>query len=389
MKLNSNEELRGELKQFINMDQAFNKKLSTFAPSSKSTLAVFSALGINAPVPAPVQTPAPIAMSKTAGFFVKFGQGIYSGLLASAVTAALFLGFFGNSIFNKENSNLEAGNLQNNKITNQAPPTTIIENKMPVTDSRSFDKKPQIKTKIVYAPVEKVPTVNNNLADNIQNVSSQSIVESEKKPVALLNNSPVLLNSKTNLIDSRNNEKYILSEPLSLDLKPLLKAFSINEPIGLTVEIKGGQYWQLQNTPITQSSIPNFYNIGISVGYRISDNLSLGADIRNEYYYQQFEGVDDIGDKYMYRQYPNYTSVTAGCKWNFLNFESFRTYTQIMAGGTLTGYVGRAVLGFEYSPQPEYKFIVGIEGSCLGYSYQGNTFYSPKFGMNYGVAFNF
>jgi hypothetical protein len=389
MKLNSNEELRGELKQFINIDKAFDKKLSTFAPSAKSTLAVFSALGINTPLPAPIQTTAAEGLSKAPGFITKYRQGIYSGLLASALTAALFLGFFGNDIFKKDNTYIVTDNLQNKKQINQSP-SQSTENKLPISDSRSVDIKHKIITKIVYIPVgEKSNDIYNDFADIDQNNQLDKIVEQKKENMAQVTESSVLNIPNKNFNDFRNVNKYNFTELLKFNLNSNIKGFSINDPLGLIVEIKGGQYWQIQNVPMEQSTIPIFYNMGLSLGYKLSDNLTIDVDVRNEHYYQEYEGTDEIGDKYMYRQYPNYLAVTAGCKWNFLNFEPFSTYSQLMIGGTLTGYVGRSVLGFEYSPQPAFKFILNVEGSVLGFVYQGVTYLSPKLGMNYGVAFNF
>jgi hypothetical protein len=383
--LNSNEAMRGELKQYVAMDKAFNTKLSTMAPSAKSTIGVFGALGIALPTAAAAATASTTAATaiKAGSMLGKYSQAIFSGIMATALTTTAFLIFFGNSIFNNGNSNNIAGNAQSVQQAPQPP----ISNNVPVVSSTSNDSKPIIRTKIVYVPVEKQEIEKKEIDEAPVEVVKETIAETRPE-ITMLSKSSIEPSRMIVTDKIRSDNRSYSSFPPSVTFQPNLKDLSIYEPLGLSIEFNGAQYWQLKTVPIAQSSIPKFYNSGLALFYKVSDNLSFGMDIRNEHYYQQFEGTDDLGDKYMYRQYPNYLSYTGGVKWSFFNYKAFTAFSKLMAGATKTGMVGRGTLGLQYSPQPQYTFTVGLEGSFLRYTHQNNAFYSPKIGLNYGVLFN-
>jgi hypothetical protein len=385
MKLNSNEGMRGDLKQYIAMDRAFNKKLSSLAPSSKSTLAVFSSLGLSSSAPVSVPGNKAGGLSKILAGAGKYTQGIIAGLTATALTSVAFLTIFGNAIFNNDNNNVAAIK----PIVNNQLPASINNNQLPVVSSTSKYDKPIIKTKIVYVPVERQTAEQKNVVENTpDNFPSEPIVQ-DIAPTSLLSNASIVPINDANKLFTGNNLSDLTNFNTNFDSEPHLN-FRTNayDQIGLSIQFHGSQYWQLRQVAIEQSSIPKLYNSGFAIFYNLTDKFSIGFDLRNEHFYQEFTGTDNIGDSFLYRQFPNYRTYTGGIKWKFFNYNALSTFSQLMIGGTQTGFAGRGTLGLEYTPLPMFTFAVGFEGSFLRYMHQGNAYYSPKLGFNYGVLFN-
>jgi hypothetical protein len=226
-------------------------------------------------------------------------------------------------------------------------------------------------------------------------LAADSNPELTEKPDILPNSDEIQSRTYSN-IEQSNNYSYqpsVISRPGSSFQIPGQMASSdlslLDTKLGLLVELRSAQYWQATNPDIEQSSIPLFYNGGIAVFYSLNEDFKIGIDVRNEHYYQKFQGTDENGNLYEYTQYPNYTSWGVSGRWNFMNYEFLNAFSQVSLGGTQTGGVGRIVLGSEFHASPTVKFIISFEGSTMAYKHQNNLYFSPKFGINYGVGLNF
>ena len=385
-KLSSNEELRGELKQFIAMDNVFNKKLSTMVPSASSTMSIFSNLGIN-------NAPAAASVEPVKSFWGKYSTGIYSGLSAAVITAAIFLFGFGSRIF--DNSNVNDNFAGIHYLNDKSNTNEIIKMEIPVTESYTGKSGQQNvindnELQRLLAELKKLKEAQKSadipkIADNdiieikeIENIESVTLTYSKPE----MNNYDNILNNSTPEVQTPGNLVDINGQ--------LYQPFSFsNNDLGIVINLKGGQYWLYEKSQISRSTIPDFYNTGISVGYKLSEDFIIMADLRNEHYYQEFKGKDNAGNNYLYRQYPNYLTLSAGFRWNFLKVDNFNLFNETMLGGTQTGQVGRIALGVEYSPQSNFAFTLGVESSALRYTHQDNTYFSPKFGVIYGFSLKF
>jgi len=114
----------------------------------------------------------------------------------------------------------------------------------------------------------------------------------------------------------------------------------------------------------------------------------VGIDMRQEYFYQEYEGLER-GVNYKYMQHPNLFSTGLVAKLRFMEISGLNSFVQAYLGGNEAGPVGRMMYGLEYSPSSDYHFILGVEGSLLGYYHGDQYFYTPKIGLHYGIGFNF
>jgi hypothetical protein len=162
-----------------------------------------------------------------------------------------------------------------------------------------------------------------------------------------------------------------------------------NRNLGISFELKGNGYWSIPHADVVQYETPVFANIQLSALYDFSNSFKAGMDVRQENFYQNFSGTNEIGEEFEYKQYPNYYTISLMGRYSFWSNQMVGTFAQATLGGTATGAVGRLMLGLELSPYSNLSFLLGIESSMLVYQHQNNIFTSPKIGLSYGVAFNF
>ncbi|MFP4545170.1 MAG: anti-sigma factor family protein [Candidatus Kapaibacterium sp.] len=154
------------------------------------------------------------------------------------------------------------------------------------------------------------------------------------------------------------------------------------------LELKGSQYWMIPEATIAPAEIAGFHNFSGGIYYKLNPNLHIGAELRQESYYQVFNGLDEAGDYYEYRQQPNFTTYSGVLRYK-AGTGKIEPVLQAALGGNKVGMVGRALAGLEYSPYKNISFVAGLEYSHMLYKYQNEIFNSSKFGLNYGIIFGF
>ena len=183
---------------------------------------------------------------------------------------------------------------------------------------------------------------------------------------------------------NENRDNVVEQEPLSIDY--LSSKYRINS--GFTLEIRGSQDWLMKSTNISSSTYPKFNNMAVSSLYSIADNFQAGIDIRQENFFQEFTGYDEINEKtYSIQQQPNFTSAGLALRYTWNGTGTIPVINQFTIGGTNVGIIGRFMLGTCYSPYSNISFVLGLEYSILRYYHLDEYFVSPKIGFNYGVSF--
>ncbi len=375
-----NEELRSEFKQLLSFNSAIKNNRSLFAVNESSTNAIFSAIGLPL-AGANVATATSGKLIAGIGLTVsKYSQSIIGASVATLTTAALFLLFFNpfNFFSNKENLN------QNQKFNSQV----LIENDSTIQNSS-------------------IPTVNSNeLVDNKSNSTNPNIKyiyidrpiyieKTEQDKNSQINNSEIVINSIKNepiILSVNSNEFKKLSnqELPSFEYSPFDNIFiQSDDNLKIEFEIRSSQHWNTQVETITPSKIAEFNNTAISGLYNFNQNFAVGFDLRQETFFQKFQGSDKMGQLNVYEQQPNFTSYSFLLRYGYDVFENFKPIAQVTVGGTNVGFIGRFMTGFQYKFNQELKFILGMEYSNLFYNFQSTNFNSSKIGINYGISYSF
>ncbi len=388
--LSSNEALRAELRQEIAMREAIRGDVAAYSPSVGSTLNIFSSLGF-APPPAAVIAPLPVAKPFITGLLTTFKQGIISVLSTAFVAVLVYFSVLQPADNNSNNSNMANGH-------DGAGQTGLVASEqsgLPVSSSRAIDGKSaepvKIVTKTVYKPyyvyVEDTTGNSPSLEDAKANAerNTAAIAEGLNNPQA----SEYRI-GRTNVLhdDLRISSPRSSFAPLgAMDFNmPVAKS----EPLGLEIEWNGSAMWNNPEATTDPSSYAKFNNNSLMLFYALSDNWLVGAGIRQETFFQEFEGKDETGALYRYEQQPNLSSYNFAVRYRtnpYLGYVSL--LGQATFGLNQAGPVARGMVGSEVSISSSFSLVAGLEFSSLFYKHQSARFNTSKYGFVYGLSFKF
>lgn len=390
----SNPELRKDLRHFIDMEKAAGRDYDAFAPSAAATAGVFGALGIASTSEAVAASSAGAGAAKTgiAKLWSNFSQGIISGIATAGVTTAAILFFLMPKLNQSENQS----------TINQAVP--VVEEIQP--ESGNGNTGTGGKSSTPQSSSAMLAGTNSQDGGNVEPRIIYRYVEVPAKPVSSETDG---FTSKREVPDAigettllaRNNDSYSADKYFSSRNRNSRPEFSaprqsyapINLKTGLagfdklSVELRGGEYFALETPEIARSSEPYLEDASILLMYNFSDRFSLGIEGRQEFFYQNYTGIIDE-QTWRYSQYTNYYSAGISARMQLFDVWNFKSFAQAGAALSRPGPIGRAMFGLQYSPYAGVDLILGVEGSVLGYRHQDNYFYSPKWGVNYGIRFN-
>lgn len=408
----SNEDLRSELKQTMALESAFRKDAGSLKPTTRSTVRLFTSLGL--PIPAAVGMTQPLAaaaVNTTAAspvkvsLLAKFTQAIFSAFITGTAAVAVYL-----FVIKPGTDRLEANYYnvlaENGTLAKTLQVRGAEKSEIPVISSNGADIR------------QTTPHVNLRNRQNDENNSDIAVSNSNNNKSKI---GPVRPENET-IAESINRNTNANTKPAGKEIQtsgiraanylPVADRMLFNivrsiepifafdmgdtyEKIGLKIEFKG-----IGESPITEvkPKVTNtensfFSNTGLTVLKNIpaiSDNFYIGADIRKESFYQKWTGIKkENGLRYRFEQ--NHSSVSAGAviRYIFLDSEYFGAFAQAIGGINDAGYVGRGLIGFKISYTDQFYFIVALEASKLWYTGSGNPNQTTKAGLNYGIGFNY
>ncbi|MDQ1267089.1 MAG: hypothetical protein QG635_2242 [Bacteroidota bacterium] len=384
--LASNEESRSELKQQLAIGRAIRGDVKAYTPSGTATMKIYNSLGFSPNV----LSDAPAAVSKSTlwELISKYSQGIIGGIIAAAATALILLLFLlpaGSSGGSTLNHSTQAFN---ESVQQSLPPAISQSDKLGTENIQ----KPKTIIKYIYVTKDDASAISET--PNEQKAPPEQNLTDEQKPSHIVNYPTVkFFTVNPNFLQNGNSGKLY---PASANL-PVnnfnIKQINTGVTAGITFEIKNSQSWFLPQETIQPSEYSKFNNLSAALLYSLSKYFLVGLDFRQETFYQVFEGTDEKRNLYRYEQQPNITSLGMDLRFAYkdLFFNNGILYPigQIYLGGTGAGFIGRGMLGFEYSPYNGIGFILGAEYSGLFYQHQGNNNNTGKIGMHYGIVFGF
>jgi hypothetical protein len=367
--LSNDDDLRSELKQQLAMKDAIKSDTKAFSPSAASTMAIFSALGFATPIAA--EAAANPFYTKIKNVASQYKQGIVGGFMSAAATVAIIF-----LLFNPMNNTTESSlPIKGEKYAAMQSAQEELQLSVPKVVSKSVGSpKPEVIVKYVYVPKETAPVE--------EEVTITPL--NDRKDIADITYSGHIA---TPSVDSYLSEEF--SRPDSEEniyQNFLSRDIELNNNFSL--EVRGAQDWLMNSSNITPATFPKFNNMAITAMYALSDNFQAGIDIRQENFYQEFTGYDEVNHKiYNIQQQPNFTSAGIALRYTWNKGGWLPVINQLTMGGTNAGMIGRFMLGTQYSPYHNITFMLGVEYSILRYFHQDQYFASPKLGLNYGVSF--
>jgi len=367
--LSHDDDLRSELKQQLAMKDAIKSDTKAFTPSAASTIAIFSALGFATPFAAEAAVN-PIT-AKIKYLATQYKQGIVGGLMSAAATVAIIFW-----LFNPMNNSMESTlPIKGENYAGMQSAQEDLQLSVPKVVSRSEESsEPEVIIKYVYVPKESAP-LKEEIIIPPQNKIKEIAGISYSGHIA----TPSVNSNLSEEFPSPKSEENIYQNFLTKDI-------DMNNNFSL--EVRGSQDWLMNSTNITPATFPKFNNMAVTAMYALSDNFQAGIDIRQENFFQEFTGYDEVNHKvYNIQQQPNFTSAGIALRYTWNKDGWLPVINQLTMGGTNAGMIGRFMLGTQYTPYYNITFMLGVEYSILRYFHQDQYFASPKVGLNYGVSF--
>lgn len=397
--LADNPTLRIELKNFIELEKAAKSDIAAYIPPVESTSGIFSTLGVSQVAGVGVSVGAAVS----SGFWTKYGLLLLSNLATLLLTGAL--GYFLFSSFNDSNSVIFQDQLNKSSLTKNVDNNR--SSKIPIVSNSNSDNNSSIKSKIRFYQSRKETNKPSYIAKKGEEIKPQSKKSIENSEDISSSNSNITLNEESfaskdiensnfNLIkqnpnsinsDDDNQNDFLRKESINYNDYPFF--FNFLEKNNISLLVSGVESWSLPTATVEKSTNPFLRNSNVVLLYNLNPKLSLGLDLRQEFFFQSYKGFDKDQKEYLYEQNTNYFAIGIIGKYNIFETKYFKPFGQIYLGGNKVGQIGRAMLGMEITPGKDYGFVLGLEGSALRYYHENNYYYSKKLGAYYGVVLHF
>ncbi|MFC2130673.1 hypothetical protein ACFLSQ_04505 [Bacteroidota bacterium] len=380
--LASSEGLRSEMKQFIEFERTARFDTGAYSPSAETTAGIFARVGITNP--AFTLAPAGNAGAGIIATLGKYSQGIIGGVIAAILASTvMYFAMQNTGSVSPENQNQIAGN--NVEQQNNTEPIQSLDNNIPLVKSEEKSE-PKVIERIIIKYIDR-PVI-----QEVASVEETEPLAAFEQPVASIEPAPIknmVWCYPENMFSDINNN--VSMNPIaaeSYSFYPDMTISNFLSDLGVSVEVTGADYFMFPSEKVAKSSPPFFENMKIAVLFRLSDDLQLGAELRQEFFYHQYRGFEGETE-YEYYQNNNYLTGGVLVRWTPIDFKYASIFTQGSIGTNLAGPVGRLMLGTIISPSEDYSFVIGVEESTLFYNHNAKWQPASKIGFHYGMMFNF
>ncbi len=424
--LQSQEELRDELRSLLLMRKAARHDGELYSPPMDSTNAIFGRLGLATGAP---QVVGQGSGSQAAAVPAQVGRRWWEGYvqaLAGGVVAAililLFLKIGGYALsINPAHGVVETANSTATTVSpkqtedvhllgdddsaeqygNNLLQTVPLQTTHPQTD-RTAQALASIQRQA--AQLERliakydaalqglaIPTNPKNSADSPDLLSSQTPSTQEDKEQPDRNSAPPLAaqNSLTDstvaLLPVPNNS----AERSTLALPEPEESEEHLSPFGVEYRRIESQNIKRVPTELVKPADAFLMNSAVSLTYRLNESEELGATVGQERFYQHFQEVAANNDMIDYQQNPLLYWGGLTYRRQFLRSTKLNPWVQLMAGGTRIGPTARVGVGLQYQLTPVLRLFAGGELSGIMYSQSSAQHLASKYGLTYGAAFRY
>lgn len=366
--LAESEELRAEMREQLRISRIVSKDRGTLIPSPSITLGVLSALGFvqeapNSPLTAPINVG---KFSLWQKIRIPFTVAVLSSLLT-------FLSVY---FFMRQSKDGENKYVSKPAIV-QTPPIIITSlettSKTKHTDKSTF-----------YTQVDRHKYEGNLIVDSkeISNNQANFFVDRVNPP----QNDISILPIKENNVNSLNRIPTFIFQRNKID--------NIQGNGRYTLILRGMQGFTFPNPDVNTNDALLFSNMSIGFYFLKFSRVQFGVEFGREIFGQRFVNTVNNIDFY-YEQKPMLYWGAVGTKYyiadNFLGIKDLSPTATLLAGGSqVGGPLIKLLLGLNWDPKGTgLGMYLGVESSVLTYQNQNRFYWSKKFGLTYGMLFNF
>lgn len=388
--LANDSELRSEFMQQLMIRNAVQDDRATLVPPVPLTSAVFAGLGFAAPIAGAAAGAA--ALTHSGGFMTtwlaKLGIPLMAALASAGITFAVMNN--GDGASSSQGGGSVSAASQQTSASGQSPSDESADQSLASGSSQNKRSQEPAAEKVVERVVERIVervspadavlmSENENLRRQVAelqagNGSRQAERSSAEEPI------PVVPSAFTTTLDIRRTEsdRVLLAERLTpINDAVHVPAFSLN------VRGLSGQSGALAVTPQT-----GWYdNLSLAMLYRMTPSDAVGVEVGSESFPMVFSGIRNQQEvRFEIQPLVTWAGLSYRHVFPEIGTSGFSPFAQALVGGTQFGPIGRGSVGVMYSPVGPLSFMLGIEGSALGFTHQNQWFTSSKYGFTYGVA---
>lgn len=371
--LSVNPDLRSELRNQLAVRLAVQHDRMALIPPAHLTNSVFTHLGFAAPLAGAAAGAA--GGSLLLSWLTKLGLPVLSALAATGITYVA-----------TTNTSTVALDNHTAQISSAAIPRSD-EQQMPGAEKSPFVQPEQAELRRLRGRIASLANENDALKAELANANS-NVEETQPQPaIEQLVEAPEPplrnVNVRNEFALSWNQDQRMIRQTGFQSVSDLT---SYPAP---SVQIRG---YALR--PVTESAVPEesdwYNNIGVAFFYSLNKSHMLGLEFGNETFPLVYRGVENN----QLKQWDQSSLLLwAGVSYRY-TFGGFRSlpiapFTQFLGGGTKLGPLGRAIVGFEYTPAGPFSFILGAEAAVLAYRFDSQWYASPKYGLTYGMTIRF
>lgn len=371
-KLAQDEDLQSEMHDHIAIRETVRRDTEAFAPPAELSKSVFSKLGFVSPM-----TPPPPKRSYALRFSVL-------ALLLLFVTT--FIAYQSGIIFNYESTAVASSQIEENQALAEQTSASIDIPVVKTQANNSASKLNNIGAKVAKNKNANLPA---NIANttSVENFATNDISEQTITNYALLSNSQqVFMNNDLQGFSADKSKMFSASFDFSRNIR---NQQFIDNSSGYFKRAKSinlrGSYSLSADERALQNGVAGSFALGAYINSGIR-NLSIGAEIGREPYSQIF--LSESGD---YEQNPEIMWLGLALKYDFkeLDLAGFVPFSQVVAGASELGPMGRVYLGASRAIYGSIGFNVGVEGSMLVYKNMNKYYSTNKIGISGGLVYSF
>ena len=386
--LANDSELRSEFMQQLMIRNAVQNDRATLVPPVPLTSAVFAGLGFATPIAGAAAGAA--ALTHSGGFMTTWLAKLGIPLMAAIASAGITLAVMNNAEGTGGGGGSVSEMSQQSSASEQPPSSESSHQSMavpkPWNDNSQEPVAERVAERVVERIVERVSPVDAMLMSENESLRRQvaelqagnASLQAERSSAEKM--TPVVPSAFTSTLDIRliENDRVLLAEQLTPISAPMhVPAFTLN------VRGLSGQSGALAVTPQT-----GWYdNLSLAMLYRMTPTDAVGVEIGSESFPMVFSGVRNQQEvRFEIQPLVTWAGLSYRHVFPEIGTSGFSPFAQALVGGTQFGPIGRGSVGVMYSPVGPLSFMLGIEGSALGFTHQNQWFTSSKYGFTYGVA---
>lgn len=357
------ENLRAEFKTTLALENSVKSYRNSASPSLELGAGIMAAAGYGTPIPTAIPK---VPIWKSA---IQYSATVLATALG---TFLIFTAMQNNNGVNSENLKQSVAN--NNKFN--GPSSIETANLIKKED----ESKPIIheKTVVKYIYADAKANLNNAIQPEATQLDNAEI---KANSIPVLSNSQIVPNGKI-CIDRAFNSPVVQNnfEELTYLSDEFLSNFS--------VEYNNSLNWNFPKESISPKEYSKLNNMQFSLFYDVTEDLKIGASVRQETFFSRYEETDARGRIYKVEMQPNITSYGLSVRYDVLNLLGIHFLPQLSYSFSSYGQIYRPGLVLQYGLMDKMSISSMLEYSYFQYSRQNVQFDAKKASVSFGINYH-